>query len=135
MGEHPADHDAAGAHDGDVLVHVSAAGDVDDEELAELVSDLREALLELDVQRAVALTEDDAPDGAKGVAAVAGWLAVTLGPTAAKAVVERVAAWAGLQGRTVEISLGQDTLKVAGVSRAEQRRLIDEWLARQAPVA
>ncbi|MFC5379361.1 hypothetical protein [Aquipuribacter nitratireducens] len=119
------------AQDG-VLVHVEGPPDGDAEELAELVHLLRQDLLDLDVDAVDPVEADSAPEGAKGVTAAAGWLAVQLGPTALKALVRRIAAWASPPGRSVEIVLGDDTLKVTGLDDTQQQRLIDEWLERQA---
>lgn len=117
----------------DVLVHVSPQLDGDEEELAEAVMMLREELLELDVRAAEPLLEENAPESSKGaLAAVGGWLAVTLGAEALRLVVNRVVSWAARSNSTVEISLGGDVLKVTGLDRDQQNRLIDEWLARQA---
>jgi len=36
-------------------------------------------------------------------------------------------------GRTVEVSIGRDELKVTGVTARQQDQIIDAWLARHAP--
>ncbi len=122
--------------DDDVLVKISATG-TDDRELAELTHLLREDLLDLDVQAVDAVPSGrDAPDLSKGVLeVVGGWLAVNLGPEVLRTVVARVSTWASRNSRSVELSLGGDVLKLTGVTSAQQERLIDEWLARQAPGA
>ena len=117
----------------DLLVQVSSSPDGDAEELAEMVARLREDLLELDVRAAEPMLEARAPDSSKGaLAAVGGWLVVTLGPEALRTVIHRVAAWATRTNSTVEISLGGDVLKVTGLDRDQQNLLINEWLNRQA---
>ena len=74
-----------------------------------------------------------APDGAKGAGAVIGWLAVqftsagTLGP-----VIAAVVGWASRTGHDVEVSYGEDKLKVSRVSSAQQQAIIDDFLARHA---
>jgi hypothetical protein len=79
------------------------------------------------------VSSNNAPPGSKGaVAAVGGWLAVNLGPAALRGVVGRLVAWATANGRTVEISVAGDVLKVTGINEDQQNRLIDEWLTRQA---
>jgi hypothetical protein len=76
------------------------------------------------------------PAGSKGgLAAIGGWLAVNLGPAALRSVVHRIAGWATQNDKTVEIRLGEDVLKVTGVSQDQQDRLINEWLNRQAASA
>jgi len=113
---------------GQVSVRIDNDADTGDEELALLTRRLRGALLELDVLD-VEPGSGPPPEGAKGAAAVLGWLWVTIGGEAIKAVVDRVADWAASNGRTVEITVGDKTLKVSKVSRDEQRELIDTFLA------
>jgi hypothetical protein len=98
-------------------------------ELAQLTRQLRAALLDLDVLDVEPVTED-APDGSKGAGAVLGWLSVTFGGALLTSVADRVATWAMSIGRTVEISVDGDTLKLGRVTHEEQKELIREWLAR-----
>jgi hypothetical protein len=124
----------AGGHE--VLAHVIPEAGSDAGELADLVDLLRADLLELDVTTVEPLNEGEVPEDSKALlAAVGGWLAVNLGKEALRSVVERVAAWATRNGNSVELSLGGDVLKLTGVSRDQQERLIDEWLARKAASA
>ena len=117
----------------DVLVHVVSSADVDAEELADLVGLLRDDLLELDVDAVERLTDVDSLPGAKSaLAVVSGWLVVNLGREMLRSVAERLGAWAAKNNRTVEVTLGGDTLKVTGIAREQQDRLIDEWLERHA---
>jgi hypothetical protein len=117
--------------DAALLVQVVSVPDGDAEELSDLVALLREDLLDLDVASVEQVRSGEAPAGNKGgLAVVAGWLAVNLGPSALNLVVERVAAWAKRNNHTVEISLGGDVLKVAGASQDQQERLIDAFIAR-----
>lgn len=118
---------------GDVirLQVVPGAGD-DAEQLDELTLMLQEELLELDVAAVEPLSEGPAPEDSKGVvAAVGGWLAVHFGPAGLKAVVNAVATWAGRTGRTVELTLGGDTLKLTGASAELQSSAVAEFFARQ----
>ena len=112
-----------------VQVQPTDGDDVGD--LLDLTSVLRDELLTVDVTDVRPLEPDAAPEGAKGLATIAGWLAVELGSgDALRAVVEVVRGWVGRSHREVEVSIGGDTLKVSGVSSAEQERIIDAWLAR-----
>ena len=120
----------------DVLVKVSLLPDGDAEELSDLVALLREDLLRLDVLAADPMLESEAPDASKGaLAAIGGWLVVTLGPASLRSVVQRAVSWATQNNSSVEISLGGDVLKVTGIDQEQQKRLIDEWLARQSASA
>jgi len=112
-----------------VTVRISDNSDDDAEEIAQLTRQLRTALLDLDVTD-VEPVAGEAPNGAKGVTAVLGWLSVTLGGELLKSVADRVADWAMSRGRSVEITVDGDTLKLGGVTRARQEELTREWLAR-----
>jgi hypothetical protein len=111
------------------IVRIMRDSDEDAGELARLTRRLRAALLDLDVVDVEPIAED-APDGAKGAGAVLGWLSVTVGGALLTAVADRVATWATSIGRTVEISVDGDALKLGRVTHAEQKELIQEWLAR-----
>ena len=120
----------------DVLRLQVLPGDEDAEQLDELTSLLRQELLELDVAAVEPLTQDSAPEDSKGaVAALAGWLAVHFGAaglkSGLKAVVNVVATWAGRTGKTVELTIGGNTLKLTGASAEMQSRMVDEFFARQ----
>lgn len=118
---------------GDLILQVQAAQDDHDEEVAALTRRLRALLLDLDVDSVGAPAQSMAPDGAKGAGAVIGWLAVqftsagTLGP-----VIAAVVGWASRTGHDVEVSYGEDKLKVSRVSSAQQQAIIDDFLARHA---
>jgi hypothetical protein len=110
-------------------VRILRDGDEDAGELARLTRQLRAALLDLDGLD-VETVSDDTPDGAKGAAAVLGWLSVTVGGALLTSVANQLATWAMSLGRTVEITVDGDTLKLGRVTHAEQKELISEWLAR-----
>jgi hypothetical protein len=112
-----------------VTVRITGNSDDDGEEIAQLTRQLRTAILNLDVEN-VEPVAGEAPNGAKGVTAVLGWLSVTLGGELLKSVADRVADWAMSRGRSVEITVDGDTLKLGGVTRARQEELTREWLAR-----
>jgi hypothetical protein len=122
---------------GDEVIRLQVLpGDDDPEQLDELTSLLRDELLDLDVAAVEPLTQESAPNDAKGaLAALGGWLAVHFGAAGLKAglraVVNVVASWAGRTGKTVELSIGGDTLKLTGASAEMQSRIVDEFFARQ----
>src|SRR5215469_11190001 len=99
-------------------------------DLADLAGLLRGELLGLDVSAVDQLVDEAIPPGAKGVAAIAGWLAVQLGPEALRAVLAKVADWVTRDDREVEVSYGGDTLKLGRATREQQEKIIDAWLAR-----
>ena len=91
-------------------------------ELAELAGLLRSELLDLDVSAVDRLPDEVVPPGAKGVAAIAGWLAVQLGPEALRAVLAKVANWVTRNDRVVEVNYGGDALKLLTGPHASSRR-------------
>lgn len=73
----------------------------------------------------------EVPEGGKGLGVAAGVLvAKAAGTAAVKALVQAVRAFVSRTGRTVEISLDGDVLKLTGASREVQEQLIETWLAR-----
>ena len=115
-----------------ILVMHPSSGD-DAGELDELTGLLRSELLDLDVQSVEQLSDEEIPEGAKGVADIAGWLVVNLGPDAILTVVTKVTDWVTRNRREVEVSYGGDTLKLGKATREQQQRIVDAWLARNAP--
>jgi hypothetical protein len=113
-----------------LVLQVCPAPEDDVGELTELAGWLRAELLYLDVQAVDQPSGEALPSDAKGVAAVAGWLAVQLGPEALRAVLAKVADWVTRNDRVVEVSYGGDTLKLGRATREQQEKIIDEWLAR-----
>ena len=117
-----------------LIVQVLPAADSDAEELADLTGGLRAELLDVDATSVAPLTAGAAPEGAKGLGDLAGWLLVQFGTLdGLRAVVTAVHGWASRTGRTVEVSIGGDVLKVTAVTSQQQREIIDAWLARHAP--
>ncbi|MEU5789109.1 hypothetical protein ABZ754_15435 [Micromonospora purpureochromogenes] len=117
----------------DLVVQVNATAEDDQEHLAALARRLRAELLDLDVDAVEPLTDSDAPDGAKGVSALAGMLGIRLGGAALAAAFTRIRSWASRNGRSVEITIDGDTIKVTGISAQQQDQLINVWLSRHAP--
>ena len=119
----------------DLIVQVLPAADGDAEELADLAGGLHVELLGVDAALVAPLTAEAAPKGAKGLdGTLAGWLLVQFGTLdGLRAVVAAVHGWTSRTGRTVEVSIGGDVLKVTAVTSQQQREIIDAWLARHAP--
>jgi len=116
-----------------LIMQVRLAGDGDAEELAELSGRLRAELLDFDVQAVERVPPSDVPEGAKGLPAVAGWLAVHLGGASLRDVLAAIADWVIRNNRSVEISSGGDVLKLSRATPEEQRKIIDAWLDKYAP--
>ncbi len=117
----------------DLVLRVQPVEGDEDADLLEVTDLLRRELLDLDVEQVRPLEAGEAPADAKGVAALAGWLAVQLGSVeTVRAVIDLVRGWAGRRRREVEVTIGGDTLKLSAVSATEQEQIIDAWLARHA---
>lgn len=107
-------------------------GPDDVEELDEPARNLSAELLELDVLSVDPVAPDDVPAHAKGLGAIAGWIAVKLGSAEAlRAVIGAARSWSLRSGRTVEITIGTDVLKLTGATAQQQEKLVEVWLARQ----
>jgi len=117
----------------DLILQIEPASDGDDEELAKLTQRLRRQLLETDVDSVEPLTDTEGSDRAKGLEAVAGWLAVRFGKEGLRAVMGAVVSWATRTGHSVEVHYGGDVLKVSGVTSAQQERLVNDFIDHHAP--
>jgi len=117
-------------------LHVGAGEDSDTNEVAELTLQLRQELLELDVEAVETAREGHVPEGAKAVEAIAaGGLIISLVKSAGllNAVVNTVQSWLARRGsRSVKLELDGDVLEVTGISPQQQRDLIKTWIERNA---
>ena len=117
-----------------LVVQVRAAPEDDEDELAALARRLRALLLDLDVDSVVSLAADEDAEGAKGLEALLGGLVVRFGTVdGLRSVLAAVTAWAARTERSVEVSYGEDRLVVNEATSAQQERLVDDFIARQAP--
>jgi hypothetical protein len=119
------------ANSDELTLQVQPFPDGDADELMAITGRLRSELLQLDVAAVDPVGEAAAPERAKGLADLAGWLVVQLGTVSGlRVVVEAVGGWAARTHREVEINYGGDVLRVTGVSSAQQERIVDAWLVR-----
>ena len=117
-----------------LILQVLPAADSDAEELADLAAGLHDELLSVDGASVAPLPAEAAPEGAKGLGDVAGWLAAQFGTLdGLRTLVAAVRGFAARTGRTVEVSMDGDHLKVTGATSQQQEEIIDAWLARHAP--
>lgn len=115
-----------------LVLHIEPASGEDAEELAKMAGLLRADLLELDVVAVDPVADQASPADAKGMTALIGWLAVRFGSDGLRAVMRAVRNWAVQHNRVVEVTYGDDRLKVTGATSEQQERIIDAWLARHA---
>ena len=115
-------------------LEVALAPDADAAELEHATSQLREELLELDLERVDRPTEP-APPGSRGLdVAALGTLIVGAGRGAIGPVLTAVQSWvARRSSRRVKITIDGDSLEQTNASREDQRRLLESVLARQSP--
>lgn len=113
---------------------IETGPEADADELAALAVQLREQLLELDIESAEPATVGKAPPGTRaGEILVAGALTVMLIRSSGllTALVETVKSWVALSGgRSVKLEVDGDVLEVTGITRADQRELIQTWIDR-----
>jgi hypothetical protein len=132
---HETDAGGGPVRNADVLiVRIPPDEDCDDEEVAALALRLREQLLDLDVD-SVDLVAGEGAEGAKGLETAVGGLGVRLGVEGLRTVIAAIVRWTTRTGHAIEITYGDDTLKVSGVSSAQQERIINDFLARHTPRA
>lgn len=117
----------------DKLVVSIADVEADNERLDELTLALRRELLELDVDDVEHVGAGQAPAGARGFdVATVGALLVTLSSstTAVVSLLTTVRGWLKYApaGRTVELAIGDKTIKLSGATNEQQERLIREFL-------
>ena len=114
-----------------LILQVLPMADSDAEELADLAAELHAELLSVDGTSVTPRPAEAAPRGAKGLGDVAGWLVAQFGTLdGLRALVSAVRGFAARTGRTVDVSIGGDVLKVTGVTSQQQEQIIDAWLAR-----
>ena len=118
----------------ELTLQVLPVADSDAEEIADLVAELHAELLSVDGASVAPLSAEAAPAGAKGLGDVAGWLVAQFGTLdGLRALVAAVRGFSSRTGRTVEVSIGGDSLKVTGATSQQQEKIIDAWLARHGP--
>jgi hypothetical protein len=126
--------DGVGEQPSQVRVQVSLGSGADAGEVEQQTLQLRDELLELDVDDVRQPQGESAPEGTRGAEmALLGTLVVTAGTEAVGAIVRTVASWLSrARGRSVRVELGEDSIELTDVSRADQRRLLEAFLERHA---
>jgi hypothetical protein len=119
---------------GELLIRVLPESCNDSEDLAEWTGQLLEELLEVDATTVTQKEAQEATQGAKGWGAVPGQLVAQVSTFHGLcSAVAAVRAWVSRTGRTVEVSIDGDVLKVTHASSRQQEQIIEAWLARHAP--
>ncbi|GGR29007.1 hypothetical protein [Streptomyces netropsis] len=120
-----------------MTVTLEGAPDSDLVELDELTVQLREELLELDVDRVEPVRIEETPVGSKpGDAIALGVLAVTLSPIALRGVFRLLETWmTNRPVRKVRVVFGDDSIELEQASAEDQRRLVDAFIGTHEPVS
>jgi hypothetical protein len=116
---------------GVLAIEIDAGQDADAAELIRLTSQLRQRLLELELE-AVESPATSAPPGTKASdGTIVGVLLVTITPAVLRATVEVIRTWlATAQARTARIELDGDVLELTGVSSKDQHAVVTNFLDR-----
>jgi hypothetical protein len=109
--------------------------DAEAAEIEEAASQLRDELLELDVEAVRVPAGEPAPPGSRGIDAGAlGTLLVAGGRVAIGPIVQAVQSWVTRRAtRSVKLTIENDSIELTNVSPEDQRRLIESFLARHTP--
>lgn len=111
-----------------------ASQDSDDERLMELTTNLLEELEQLDVETIGTPTQTSVQKGAKsGDVVYWGQLFLTLAASGGvlTSVIATAKAWLLRQTEcSIKVEMDGDVLEIKGVDSEDQRRIIDQWLAR-----
>ena len=114
-------------------IQVELGPDAHAEEVAEATLRLRRELLDLDVDSVDLPAAGQPPPGTRGVelAALGALLVSVTQSQLLTPVLAAIRSWlGGGPQRSIKLELEGDTLELTGISSAEQRRLVDEWLQR-----
>jgi hypothetical protein len=111
-------------------IRLDVSADVDDDVLARMTGDLRDELLDLDVDSVDRPSDGSAPQGTKaGEVLAAGALLLTVAPTIVEGVVAVLVSWLSRQPSDVTIEI--DGQKFTGpVTRKQRAALVAAYLAR-----
>jgi len=120
------------AMDRELVLRIEEDG-ADDDRLDSLATTLREELLALDVDGVRRPSAGAAPDGSRALELAAiGALLVTLKGTTEviSSVVSAIRGWLsrGSSGRSVEVTIGDRTLKLTAATPEQQDRMVEEFL-------
>jgi hypothetical protein len=119
----------------ELAIEVSVDG-ADPGEIMELTSQLRDSLLELDVEAVYAPSKGAAPEGSKGVESLQlGSLIVQLllQEGVLESVIRVLKSWLGHRpDRSVKVTLGGDSLELTGATSAQVSQLVEVWVKRHA---
>jgi hypothetical protein len=120
-----------------LTIDIELEADTDAAELDTATLQLREELLELDVDDVKRPVGGPVPPGTRAVeAAVLGTLLVTTSREVVAAVLRTIGGWIARRPcRSVKLRIGDDAIEITDASDDQQRELIESFLARHAAAA
>ncbi|MET8779084.1 hypothetical protein ABZV58_29120 [Nocardia sp. NPDC004654] len=113
----------------DLVVTVAPLND-DDDEVGVATRQLNELLLDLELGAAELISATDAPENTKSISTIATTIGIRLGGESLKAAYTRIRDWAARRGRTVEVTISGDTIKITNATDEQYNKVVDAWLAR-----
>ena len=115
-------------------VTIASTDENEPEELATATQQLRNAILETDVHSAELVSSGEAPKGARVADPVTlGALLIAFGASGGvfAKLIDTINDWVGKgDKRSVTLEIAGDKLTMTGVSKVEEKQLIDDWVAR-----
>lgn len=117
-----------------LVLSIKADPETDAEELEELTRQLREEIMELDVESADFAGVEEVPAGAKVVEPISlGTVLVTLLATGGviTTLINAIQAWLTRHERqSITIEIDGDKLEITGISDGEKQQLVNAWIHR-----
>ena len=116
-----------------VLLKVDTGPEADDSMAAGIVRNLRQHILQLEVDDVEFVPRAGTPAGAKGAGFESTQLLVSIASVGGMLtkLIATLQSWLSYdQHRSVALEIAGDKLTIQGISSAEQKRLVDAWLRR-----
>jgi hypothetical protein len=118
----------------DLIIRINSASD-DQEELERSTHQLREELLDLNLESVDLVKKGDPPKGSKAGEEVVSWgsLLVSLAASggALPGLIGTVQSWLSRkENQKITMQIGADKLEMTGISSEQQDKLIDAWINR-----
>lgn len=118
----------------DLIIRINSASD-DEEELEKSTHQLRDELLDLNLESVDLVKKGVAPEGSKAGEEIVSWGSLIVGLAASGGVlpnlVGTVQSWLSRrENQKITMQIGGDKLEVTGISSEQQDKLIDAWINR-----
>ncbi|MEH1893130.1 MAG: hypothetical protein V7K92_28185 [Nostoc sp.] len=118
----------------EVILHIDTNQETDAQELEQLTQQLRNELLELNVESADLVQAGEEPDKAKVADPISwGTIIVTLLATGGvvATLINAIQSWLTRhERRSITLEIDGNKLQITGISSEEQQQLIDAWIKR-----